>query len=58
MSKPRISFFDMKGKVKFEATDYRIEVRGPRKFAVTKAPSGCEAWRVLGKDLITQIERD
>ena len=29
--------------------EYRVEVRNGRRFAVAKAPSGIEAWRILGK---------
>ena len=46
-----LSFYDVKGKKKFTSSSYRVEVRNvkgkPRRFAVAKAPSGIEAWRVL-----------
>jgi hypothetical protein len=44
-----LSFYDVKGKEKFKSSEYRIEVKNGRRFAVTKAPSGIEAWRILGK---------
>ena len=44
-----LSFFDVKGKEKFTSKEYRVEVRNGRRFAVAKAPSGIEAWRILGK---------
>ena len=44
-----LQFYDVKGKTKFKATEYRIEVKNGRKFAVAKAPSGIEAWRIMGK---------
>ena len=47
--KQELSFFDVKGKTKFKSKEYRIEERNGRRFAVAKAPSGIEAWRVLGK---------
>ncbi|MFT4303668.1 MAG: hypothetical protein ACMXYG_03820 [Candidatus Woesearchaeota archaeon] len=44
-----LAFFDVKGKTKFTTSEYRIEVKNGRRFAVAKAPSGIEAWRILGK---------
>lgn len=44
-----LSFYDVKAREKFTSSEYRIEVRNGRRFAVAKAPSGIEAWRVLGK---------
>lgn len=48
-----LSFYDVKGKKKFTSSNYRIEermVKGTkRRFAVAKAPTGIEAWRVLPK---------
>jgi hypothetical protein len=43
-----LQFYDVKGKTKFTSSDYRIEIRNNRRFAVAKAPSGIESWRVLG----------
>lgn len=43
-----LSFYDVKGKTKFTSSEYRVEVRNGRRFAVAKAPSGVESWRVLG----------
>lgn len=47
--KEELQFYDVKGKQKFKSKEYRIETRGGRRFAVAKAPSGIEAWRVLGR---------
>jgi len=44
-----LSFYDVKGKKKFTASHYEIVTRKGRRFAKTKAPSGIEAWRILGK---------
>ena len=56
--KPPLEFYDMKTKSKFTSADWRIEtkeVKGkPRYFAVTKAPAGHEAWRVISPDLAKQ----
>ena len=46
-----LNFYDVKGKEKFMSSEYRIEVRSGRRFAVSKAPSGIEAWRILGKEV-------
>lgn len=45
-----LSFYDLKAKKKFKADTYKIAQRGKAKFAVAKAPSGVEAWRILPKD--------
>lgn len=50
MAKPKISFYDVKTKAKFETDDYRVVEKGGRHFAVTKSPKGThECWRVLSK---------
>jgi len=43
-----LSFYDVKAKKKFTTDNYEIRVKNGRKFAVAKAPSGIEAWRILG----------
>ncbi|MCQ9206356.1 MAG: hypothetical protein NG740_00520 [Omnitrophica bacterium] len=46
-----LEFFDVKSKKKFKTSDYRIEKRKGRFFAVTKSPTGSyECWRVVSKD--------
>ena len=46
-----VEFFDVKSKAKFKTTDYRIEERKGRFFAVTKSQTGdYECWRVVSKD--------
>jgi len=45
----KLDFFDMKGKTKFRTDVYKIIKKGNRRFAVALAPSGVEAWRILGK---------
>jgi|TARA_B100001971_G_C18179178_1_gene531734 hypothetical protein len=44
-----LSFYDVKGKKKFKATEYKIVVKKGRRFAVAKAPTGIDAYRILGK---------
>jgi len=44
-----LSFYDVKGKKKFKASVYTVVTKKGRRFAKTKAPSGIEAWRILGK---------
>ena len=43
-----LKFYDMKAKKSFTSGRYEIRNRGGRKFAVAKAPSGIEAWRIIG----------
>ncbi|PPR30750.1 MAG: hypothetical protein CFH28_00691, partial [Alphaproteobacteria bacterium MarineAlpha6_Bin6] len=46
-----LSFYDVKTKKKFNTSDYRIEDKAGRKFAVTKSQEGShECWRVVSKD--------
>ena len=48
--KEELEFYDVKSKSKFKSSDYRVEERNGRFFAVTKSPSGdYECWRVLSK---------
>jgi hypothetical protein len=44
-----LSFYDVKSKKKFKSSSYRIVKKKGRRFAVAKAPSGIEAWRIMGK---------
>ena len=44
-----LNFYDVKGKKKFATNNYRIVVKKGRRFAVAKAPSGIDAYRILGK---------
>lgn len=50
----RLNFYDVKSKKKFFATKYKKKVKtvnGRRRyFAVAKAPSGIDAWRVISKE--------
>lgn len=44
-----LNFFDLKAKKKFASDKYKIVTKSGRRFAVAKAPSGCDSWRVMGK---------
>lgn len=44
-----LSFYDVKGKKKFSSSDYKIVTKKGRRFAVAKAPTGIDAYRILGK---------
>lgn len=47
----KLKFYDLKGKKSFMSDKYKFvtkNVRGKkRKFAVAKAPSGIDAWRIV-----------
>lgn len=45
-----LNFFDVKGKRKFNSNKYRLVNKSGRRFAIAKAPSGIEAWRIVAKD--------
>ena len=44
---PNLSFYDLKGKKKFESNNYKITKKGGRKFAVATTPSGGKAFRIV-----------
>ena len=46
---PELKFYDLKGKKSFITDKYKIVIKKGRKFAVAKAPSGADAWRIVGK---------
>lgn len=49
MTKEKLSFYDLKAKKKFNSSDYKYVNKKGRRFAVTKAPSGVQSWRIVGK---------
>ena len=52
-----LSFYDVKTKAKFTTSDYRVEEKKGRFFAVTKSKAGShECWRVLSKDQAAKIK--
>ena len=44
-----LNFYDVKGRQKFNSSKYSIVVKSGRRFAVAKAPSGIDAYRIIGK---------
>jgi len=48
----RLKFYDVKAKKSFYSDRYKLVVKrtrsGNRKFAVCKAPSGIDSWRIVG----------
>lgn len=50
----KLNFYDVKRKKKFQSSNYSLKSkstkRGKRYFAVAKAPSGIESWRVVSKE--------
>ena len=52
-----MEFYDVKSKKKFKATEFRIEEKKGRFFAVTKSPSGPhECWKVVSKDTAAKMK--
>jgi hypothetical protein len=50
-----LEFYDVKAKGKFKSSDYRLEERKGRKFAVAKSETGeHECWRVVKKDFVIE----
>ncbi len=57
MAKPKLSFYDVKTKKKFETDNYKVVERKGRFFAVAKSPTGThECWRVLSKDQAAKLK--
>jgi hypothetical protein len=53
-----MEFFDVKTKTKFKTSEFRVEEKSGRFFAVAKSPSGThECWRVLSKDKAAQLKK-
>ena len=53
-----MEFFDVKTKSKFKTTEFRIEEKKGRFFAVAKSPSGShECWKVVSKDTAAQLKK-
>ena len=46
MPKTKLKFYDLKNKKSFTSSNYKIVKRKGKKFAVAKAPSGIESWRI------------
>jgi hypothetical protein len=47
---PKLNFFDVKSKKKFETDKFKLVKKSGRQFAVAKAPSGIESYRIVGKN--------
>jgi hypothetical protein len=45
----KLKFYDVKSKKGFSTDKYNVRKKGPRTFAVAKAPSGIPAWRIMPK---------
>ena len=43
----KLKFYDVKGKTSFMSDKYKVLTKKGRKFAVAKAPSGIEAYRIV-----------
>ena len=53
-----LSFYDVKTKSKFSATEYQVKEKAGRFFAVAKSPKGShECWRVLSKDQAAKLKK-
>ena len=53
-----LSFYDVKSKSKFNATEYTIKEKSGRFFAVAKSKTGThECWRVVSKDQAAKLKK-
>lgn len=54
----QLSFYDVKTKSKFNATEYTVKEKKGRFFAVAQSPKGVhECWRVLSKDQADKLKK-
>lgn len=44
-----LTFYDLKAKKKFSTTNYKFVNKSGRRFAVAKAPSGIDCYRIVAK---------
>ena len=44
----KLKFYDLKARKTFMSDKYKTVTKKGRRFAVAKAPSGIESWRILG----------
>lgn len=44
-----LTFYDLRAKKSFKTSDYIIETRNGRRFAVAQSPDGNECWKTLPK---------
>ncbi|MDD4201933.1 MAG: hypothetical protein PHQ52_00510 [Candidatus Omnitrophica bacterium] len=52
-----MEFYDVKSKAKFKTSEYRIEDKKGRFFAVAKSPTGThECWRVVSKAKAAELK--
>jgi hypothetical protein len=45
----KLKFYDVKGKKSFTSDKYKLVTKSGRNFAVCKAPSGIDAYRIVAK---------
>lgn len=45
----KLKFYDLKKRKAFTTDKYTVRKKKNRHFAVTKAPSGTESWRIISK---------
>jgi hypothetical protein len=45
----KLKFYDLKGKKSFTTSSYKHVHKSGRNFAVAKAPSGAQSWRIMPK---------
>jgi len=46
---PKLKFYDVRAKKKFETDKFKVQTKSGRRFAVATSPSGTKAYRILGK---------
>jgi hypothetical protein len=60
----KLDFYDLAGKKHFKSADYKLVKKTrklksgkklPMTFAVAKAPSGHDSWKILGKDDLAKM---
>jgi len=51
MAKKEIEFYDIKNRIKFKSNNYRIVIKGSKRYAISKDPTGKRfCWRAIKLD--------
>lgn len=53
---PKLKFYDLKKRKAFTTDVYKVRTKKGRHFAVAKAPSKIEAWRIISKDMFKKCK--
>ncbi len=53
---PKLKFYDVKGKKSFMSDKFKVVKKKGRNFAVAKAPSGIESYRIISAEMAKKLK--